>query len=325
MFNAFRSGNPFSVFLLLIYTFVLKLFLFFHPIAPLVKGTDGLFYRVLMRYLLHYLSPTGIGFSALAVAFIFIQASLLNRIVYTSRLLPKHTYFPAMSYVLLTSFFREWNQFSSALLVSTLLIWAFAQMLGLYGKSNARGTIYNIGFIIGLSGLFYFPAIIFMILALLSLLINRTFHFSEWLIALLGTLSPFYFLCAYLFLTDQTLLILQIPVIGLSYPQLQQASLAIVVLTICVLFFLASIFLLQRHFFKLLIQYRKSWSIVLCYLLVAIVVSFLNLTFSINTWVLAVAPLSIFMANVWWHVKRIAWGNLIHLLCLALAFVVEYW
>ena len=203
MTGTFKANNPYNTFLLLVYGVFLKLPMFLHPVKPVPQLTDGF----LFRQLLLQLNPIGTKLPALYpfIAFILLytQAITFNQMANAQRLMQKPNYLVGMSYLLLTSLFKEWNVLSAPLIINTLLVWVWARMSSLNNTQKAMGMLFNIGIAIGISTFFYFPSIAFAALIILGLVLIRPFKLSEWLIALFGIIAPYYFLLSYLFLTDK--------------------------------------------------------------------------------------------------------------------------
>lgn len=323
MIRFFRSGNPLTVLLLFIYTLFVKFYYLLHPSSFLADGSEGLLYNWLTGWLEGIVGRSPIFFTTLALFFLFLQALLLNRIINAHRLFAKDTYLPAMSFLLFTSLLEGWNVFSPALLVNTLLLWIISSITELYMRNSARDVAFNIGFAIGLCGLCYFPAIIFVALLLASMLIMRAFRLAEWILGLLGLICPFYLLGTWLFLTDRWDLLQTLPRTGLHLPMITDYKVW-GALVVSLLFSVTGWLLLQRRLAKMLIQVRKIWACMLVYLLVAVFVPFFGLHFSPVYWVLAVLPASMFVANVFWTVTNNTFANAIHFVILAYVIVMQY-
>lgn len=323
MVRFFRSGNPLTVLLLLLYTLLVKFFYLLHPSPFMADGSEGLLYNLLVKWIQLLLGNSPILFTFLAVLLQWLQALLLTRITNRHRLFAKPTYLPAMCYLLFTSFLQGWNVFSPALLVNLIMLWVFSSITELYTRTSARDVVFNIGFALGVCGLFYFPAIIFCLLLLISLLIMRAFRLAEWIIALLGLICPMYLLGTYLFLTDQSALIWKIPGIGLNIPVITDYKVWGALIA-SLFFFILGWLLLQRTIKKMLIQVRKIWAVMIVYTFVAMIVPFFSIHFSPDYWVLAVLPISLFAGNVYWTVINETIANIIHFITLAYVIVMQY-
>jgi hypothetical protein len=319
----FRSGNPLTVLLLFIYLLFVKFYYLIHPSVYQADGSEGLLYTEITRWLENVAGKSAVFFTCLAMLLQFLQALLFTRIINAHRLFSKDTYLPAMCFLLFTSLLDGWNVFSPALLVNTVMLWIFSSISDLYMRASARDVAFNMGFALGLCGLMYFPSVLFLALLLLSLLIMRAFRLAEWIIGLLGILCPFYLLATWLFLTDRTGLILDMPVISFHLPAITDYKVWGALIA-NLLFFVTGWLLLQRTFKKMLIQGRKIWATTVIYVLVAMLIPFFSGHFSPNYWMLAVLPISLFAGNVFWTITNNTIANAIHVVILVYMVLMQY-
>lgn len=323
MVKFFRSGNPLTVLLLLIYTLLVKFYYLLHPSTFVADGSEGLLYDLFVKWIQRAIGNSPYLFTSLAILLLLLQALLVTKIVNHQRLFAKATYLPAMSYMLFTSLFEGWNVFSPALLVNLVMLWVFSSITLLYTRTSARDVVFNIGFALGVCGLFYFPSVVFCLLLLLSLLIMRPFRLAEWIIAVLGLICPLYLLGTYLYLTDQWSLFTKIPRIGINFPVIADYKVW-GALVVSIFFFVLGWLLLQSTIKKMLIQGRKIWSVLIVYVFVAMVVPFFNVHFSPLYWLMAILPLSLFVANVYWSIRNNTVANIIHFITLAYVIIMQY-
>lgn len=323
MVKFFRSGNPLTVLLLLMYTILVKFYYLLHPSTFLADGSEGLLYDLLVKWIQRVIGTSPYLYTCLAILVLLLQALLITKIVNHQRLFAKPTYLPAMSYILFTSLLEGWNVFSPALLVNLVMLWVFSSITLLYTRTSARDVVFNIGFALGVCGLFYFPSVVFCLLLLLSLLIMRPFRLAEWIIGVLGLICPLYLLGTYLYLTDQWSLFTKIPRIGINFPVIANYKVWGAMVA-SIFFFILGWLLLQSTIKKMLIQGRKIWSVLIVYVFVAMVVPFFNVHFSPSYWLLAILPLSMFVANVYWSVRNNTVANIIHFITLAYVIVMQY-
>lgn len=323
MIRYFRSGNPLTVLLLLIYTIFLKFYYLLHPSTYLTGGSEGLLYTLLVNWLKALVGNSPLFFTTMAILLQFVQALLFNKIINYHRLFAKPNYLPAMTYLLFTSLLDNWSAFSPVLLVNLIMLWVFSSLTDLYSRTSVRDVVFNTGFAIGVAALLYFPSVVFLLLLLISLLIMRAFRLAEWIIGLMGLICPIYLLGTYLFLTDRWSMLYSIPNIGLANPFVNDYKVwgATVV---CLLFLVAGWVLLQRALKKMLIQGRKIWSVSLVFVLVALVVPFFSVKFTPAYWLVAVLPISMFGANVFWSIRNNTIANAVHILVLGYVLLMQY-
>lgn len=323
MTGTFKSNNSYNNFLLFFYGALLKLPIFLHPKTPEAQQIDGFLYRAL----LDWLKPFGNGFPVIypLIAFflLYTQAISFNKLVNDHRLMQRPNYLTGMSYLLITSLFMEWNMLSSPLIINTLLIWVWAQMSGLYSNPNPKTALFNIGIAIGVATFFYFPSLAFAALIIFGLAITRPFKLAEWLLALLGIITPYYFLLAIVFLTDKWKGY-RFPGFAITYPVFNQNQWAYAALIIVLFTSIIGIFFVQQNFRRQLIQARKSWNLVFLYFMVALFVPFVNATHTFDYWILCAVPLSAFLGAAFLYPSKNWFPLVLHWLMVGFVIVISY-
>jgi Family of unknown function (DUF6427) len=322
--GTFKANNPLNTFLLFIYGLLLKFSYFSLLPIPITKKTDGILYKDLLLGLQTISNNSPFVYSLITYMLLFTQAISFNKIVNDQRLIQRPTYLPAMSYLLITSMFPEWNILSSALIVNTLLIWVWFKIYRLHNTLHAKTGLFNIGMIIGISAFFYFPSLAFTLLIVLALIVIRPFNLTEWIIALIGIITPYYYLLMWLFLSDNFKFYkFQVPAIG--YPRFHQTywegAAMILILTI----FLTGAYFVQANIRKQAVQIRKSWSLILIYLLIAVFIPFMNDTRSFQNWIVTAVPLSAFTAAAFLYPSKKWFPFLLHWLMVGFVIVISYY
>ncbi len=297
--------------------------MFLHPTIPVPQQTDGFLFRALLQQLL------GIGLSfpsvypIIAFLLLYTQAISFNKLANDERLMQKPNYLTGMSYLLLTSLFREWNILSAPLIVNTLLIWVWANMSGLYSTKNARATLFNIGVAIGVATFFYFPSIAFSILIIMGLTVTRPFKLAEWLVALLGIITPYYFLLAYVFLTDKWKGY-KLPGFSVGLPKFYASHWAWAAIIFVLAMTVIGLFFIQQNFRRQLVQTRKSWNLVFLYCLVAVFIPFINTTHTFQYWILCAVPLSAFVGTTFLYPTKKWFPSVLHWLMVGFVIAFSY-
>jgi Family of unknown function (DUF6427) len=321
--GTFKANNPYNTFLLLIYGMLLKLPMWLHPKVPQHQLIDGFLYKALLQWLKPIAGGFPVLYALIAFFLLYTQAVSLNKLANGLRLMQKPNYLTGMSYMLVTSLFAEWNMLSAPLIISTLLIWVWARMSSLYNDSNVQTTLFNIGIAIGIATFFYFPAIAFVVLIMFGLLIIRPFKFSEWIIALLGIITPYYFLIAWFFLTNR-LSNYTLPGFALTIPKFTQTRWAYIAVIIVLLIAVIGFFYVQQNFRKQLIQARKSWNLIFLYLPVAVFIPFINATHTFEYWILCAMPLAVLLAAAFFYPTKRMIPLIVHWIMVAFVIVISY-
>ena len=295
--------------------------MFISPVVPLPQQTDGFLFKAL----LHQLSGVGkslpIIFPFLTFLLLFTQAITFNGLVNDQRLMQKPNYLTAMGYLLITSLFAEWNLLSAPLIINTMLIWVWLRMSKLYNDPNPKTSLFNIGIAIGLCSFFYFPSLAFALLIVFGLLITRAFKVSEWVVALLGIIAPYYFLLAYMFLNDKWQGY-RFPGVAVTLPHFYESRWALAAIIIVLFTCAAGMFFIQQNFRRQLVHARKSWCLIFLYLLIAVFIPFINASHSFVDWILCAVPVAVISAAGFLYPGKKWFPLILH--WLMVAFVIAF-
>jgi hypothetical protein len=321
--GTFKANNPYNNFLLFVYGLLLKLPIFFSPVVPQVKPMDGVLYKGLLSILSPLAGGLPVLYSCIAFSLLFVQALSLNKLVNAQRMHQKPHYLTGMAYLLITSLFSEWQALSAPLIVNSILIWVLSRLCTLHTNNRAKTTIFNIGFATSVATFFYFPSIAFILLIMVGLTIARPFNLPEWIMGLVGIITPFYFFASWLFLTDKWK-VYQYPEISVTLPRFHETKWAYAAIILVLLTVLLGIFFIQNNLRRQVVQTRKSWYLFYLYLFGAVLVPFLNATHSFSYWVLAAVPVSAIAASSFYYPDKRWFPLTIHWGMVGLSIVIGY-
>ena len=323
MTGTFKANNPYNTFLLFVYGILLKLPMFLQPKVPVPQQIDGFLYKAFLNWLQPFGNSLPVIYALIAYGLLYTQAVTFNKLVNDQRLMQRPNYLTGMSYLLVTSLFSEWNMLSAPLIINTLLIWVWARMSGLHNNPHPRTSLFNIGIAIGFSTFFYFPSLAFAALIIFGLALTRPFKLAEWLIALLGIITPYYFLLAWVFLTDKWKGY-KFPGFAVTNPKFNQTNWAYVAIIIVLFTSAIGFFFIRQNFRRQLIQARKSWNLVFLYLIVAVFVPFVNATHTFEYWILCAVPLSAILGTAFLYPAKKWFPLLLHWLMVVFVIVINY-
>lgn len=324
MVAIFKQKNPGNAFILLLYALALKFPFFMRPEKPMVNEGDNYIFNIVVKAIESLTGGSVFIYSILAFLLLFVQATLLNRISNSIKLLPRSNFLIGMSYILITSLVHEWNLFSAPLLVNSLLIWIWYRLTTMYNHNNPKTAIFNVSMLVGILPLIYSPAVAFLLLLIFALIVTRPFRITEWLVALLGFTTPYYFLFVVLFLTNQWNWHKVIPVISFHLPHLPSSLWVTGGITFMVIPFLIGAWYAQANIGKMLIQMRKSWSLLLMLLIVSVLIIMLNPGSNYLSWLPAVVPLAAFHGAAYYYLPGRWFPSLLHWVIFAFAIVLNY-
>ena len=326
MVKLFRNSNPGIFALLIIYGVILKIPVFLHQPPIFLHSayplTDMVIYWVNKVYTATWLQ------TAIALFLTFAQAFYLNYFLNDIRFIPKTTFLPAFVFVLLSSLFNQLSFFSPQLLSLCFLLPILHNTYLFYKKENASGLLFDTAFMTGILCLLYFPAIIFIIFLLGSLLTTRRFSIKEWSLCLLGFLIPFILVIAYLYWTDDLKYINSVVDFSRKYfltISIKALSLQLT-LTLAMLFllFVWSFLVIRQNFFKTLVQWRIYINVTLWFLVCGTIGMIFGLQISPASLWLIIIPLSAMIGYNFSELKQVRWAEYAHLLVILLILVFNF-
>ena len=323
MTGVFKSNNPYNTFLLLVYGLLLKLIMFIHPQIPLPQQTDGFLFKLLLSQLSGVGSSLPIIYPLISFILLYTQAITLNALVNQHRLMQKPNYLTGMAYLLITSLFAEWNIISAPLIINSFIIWVWSRMSKLYNEPSPKTSLFNIGMAIGISSFFYFPVISFSALVVVGLLITRPFKLPEWVVALLGLASPFYFLAAYVYITDKWQGY-HFPGVAVTFPRFIESRWALAAIFIVLFISSTGFVYVQKNFRRQLVQARKSWNLIFLYLLIALFIPFINASHSFVYWILSAVPIAVIAGAGFLYPQKKGFPLILHWLMVAFVIAFSY-
>jgi len=320
----FRQKSPGNIIVLLFFGLLLKLPIFLYPKQIAATQNDEDFYQWLLSIINSFHQNNAVFCALLAFLLLYVQALMINYLVNENRLLTKQTFLPAMAYLLLTSLMPEWNYLTSPLVATTFIVWILIKLLSLYNVAGGRGQIYNTGLLLGISSYFYFPSASFLLCIILGLIILKPFRLNEVILLLMGCLTPYYFIGAYLFLKGKLSFANFFPHISVQVPEVKSTLwLALGILLLAIPFLIGGFFI-QRHLHKMLIQVRKAWSILLIFLVLAFFVPFVNSNSSFSNWILLAIPFSCFHASTYFFPAKKWLPHLLFFLTVGYILYLQY-
>lgn len=317
MVSFFKERSAPSVFLTVIICLALHVFFLVKPPLIITSPTDGLIYYLLQPLV----KLPAVAISILYFLVVIVQALRINYVLNDARMFQKTPFTAALAYIMLTAVWPACNNITGALAVNSLFIWLLFRIVKLYNINQPKTLVFNIGLISGSAVLLYYPAAGIIPLVFIALAITRPFRINEWLVLLLGIITPAYFWGCYLFLTDQlAVLKTVISLIQWQHIAFGPVKAAATALGGAGLVILAGIAGWQSNRNKL-IQARKMWSVIFIMLVLALPPVF----FIKNAWpyavLLASVPASALAANAFLYQRGILSALLFWLMAAVIVYV----
>lgn len=319
MLQLIRNNTPYAVIILFIFALVFKLQALSHPVMPV--ALPGNFLYDLILYWLHFLfGSNAFAYAMLALIQLFGQALYLNNIATRRKMFLKPMYNVAYIYIAVTSVAPALSQFSEVLLANWLLLAALDILLGLHQTAQPRKNVFNAGYLLGIAALLHFPAIWLGLMLLMALLLLRTFNPGEWIVSLLGLITPLYFAASILFIIDKFELLNLWADVHFWFPESKVIYPLYTFGTIggIALLFLAGAFVLQSTMGRTSVFMRRNWTLISFYILISVIVVLTSSKTQGGAWLAAMPPLSLVMVQPLYMEKNKRFSNFIFYFSLAL-------
>jgi hypothetical protein len=307
----FRNNSPFTVIVLFIFALLVKFPVLLHPIAPDPVAGHFLF-NYIIKGLFFVFRHGSFAYTFLAIVILFLQSLYLKGITTRHKLFPRYTYIPSFVYLLLTSVYPPFNGFNETLLVNWFLLGAMDIMFGFTQTNQPRKLIYNASFLLSVAALFQFTMFAFFLLLLVGMVMFRSFNLGEWSVAIMGYVTPCYFLASILFLSDKFGLYKEWPHIGFSLTS-NIASPFYLILTLAGILILLTcgLYAMQQNVAMSNIYIRRDWIAVSFYLIISVFVAVLTDPGIKTAWLIAMPALSIIISHALLLEKNKRFSNFI--------------
>ena len=272
MVAIFREKSAVSVFWLILLSIIIHGHFIVSPPQAVVNNNDVW----MKQFLLPITTLPALGLALLYHAIVIVQALRISAVLNNLRMFPKVYFIPALCYLLLTSLYPAWNNVTPSLLINFIIIWLFALLARLYSSPQSKPLIFNIGLLVGTIGFVYSPSLFLLPLCFIALTLLRAFRFNEWMILLLGILTPAYLLASFLFLNDNlTGFTKTLPHFHIHTINLQKHTPYLIAIAAGGLLIVWGIAAWQSNTGKMIIQIRRCWSVLFLMFLFSIPLLFL--------------------------------------------------
>lgn len=320
MIRLFKNSHPLSILLLVIIAAI-----------PYYSVTTSGWHTTLLvdnkLFLLNFLEITGSFFEKPVVlnllastAIVVIESLLFNKIINDQKILDRPGFLPALSYVLMSSLVPLHYQ-SYMLTINGMLLLSISNILSVYKKQKVNDSILIAYFFVGVITCFstsYLPLCIWLFI---SMFIMRPTSLREIMLAIIGLILPLYFLVSILYLSSklsQTTNFQQIK-FSMTFPQLD--ILSWVKIAFFLLMPLIGILGSIRTVGKMLIQGRKTYTVMFVLFICVVLINLISLANFPFTLYLLVIPSGFLITPLFLSSKKIFWPNLLLLLLIFLCFL----
>lgn len=305
MIKFFRTLQPINIILLIVYAIFMRLAIFYH----LPNQLTTIYLEPYADQIFHLSSLQLSPFSNIVIALfiVIIQALLFNFIVNKHNLLPKASYLPALMYVTGSSLFLPYLTLSPTLLCNFIVIVVLSKLLDLSKTSNAIPLVYDIGLLIAIGSLIYFPFTLYLIMIWLSLMLYRPFSGREWVSGIMGFLTIYLFVAVYYYWYNILPSFMDIwnPLTN-NFAEILKINFNDYLTLIPLFILLILAFLnIREHFFKTFISTRKAYQVLFFFLLISLASYYTKPIAGIDHFLLCTTSGSVLLAFYFTTAKKV--------------------
>ncbi len=245
---------------------------------------------------------------SLGLVLILSQAIHLSFVCNKHEVLYRNSFLPGLFYLVLACSIPQFISFHPVLIINSILIFTLNKIFRLYKNDTPLAWDFDTCVLLSIMTLFYLPAIIFLLLYAISLIILRPFSWRDWVVGFMGFMTPVFFVLLYFFLTDRLPEIKQLiystelnrkfnikNVVPAGYP--------LTILWVVVLFIL-SLFRLQLNFQKNAAKTRNYQLVIIFYLIIALLMIIFTPAEMLFRFTILCIPLSIIIAYYFLTAKK---------------------
>jgi hypothetical protein len=201
LLNLFRINSIFAFVCILLFTLVLRISPFFHPVTAIASPNTPL-----AQYFYYWFDISAqFSFTQYIITslLVFTQALLVHFMASTHTVLFKTNPMPALFFVIINSIFPEQLFLSPQLIANTFLLFMLFRLFYLYESESPILLVFDAGLFLGFGLQFTYDVWIYLPFIVTSIVTLTSFSIRYLLIAIIGMLLPAYFVGILFYLTDQ--------------------------------------------------------------------------------------------------------------------------
>jgi hypothetical protein len=253
---------------------------------------------------------------------ISVQAIYLNQLIIKFEIFPRISFLPALFFVTLSVLFPEIEKIQPQLFVNLILLVVLDKTFSMYKNPEPMREVFDSSFLLGIATLLQGSSIAFYIFLLLAFITLLPFYWRVWVISFIGFTLPFYFISVYFYWMEQLGLFWNLKIHAsfslVKFLPLHLSIQQIFVLILIALLLLFAVRSVSKHFYKNVIRTRKYFQLIFTLLFTGIISLFLAETFSLQSIIPLLIPISIIVAYYFLQIKRIVLAEFFYALLVVL-------
>ena len=168
--------------------------------------TDASLINYREHILYYYFFGSGISFTlnqVITLTIVLTGAFFVNFLCIEQEITSKTNYLPAFFYILLAFSSTTKNIVEPILIANLFILPSLYFLINSYRRDDALAEFFKAGLFMGLASFFCIHYIIIFPLSFISLIILRPFNWREWIVTLLGQITPLYIYLSVCYLIDK--------------------------------------------------------------------------------------------------------------------------
>ena len=198
LLNIFRINNHIVYVYLIVFSLCLGIFATNFSAQAAVFSDSALSYIFL---------PVNFGWLAKTSGVLLLLTNIIvfDLLLTSQEVSEKNNHIPALLLGIFLSYATSQNSLHPLLFAQLLLSISIWRFLSVYKSDRAFSAVFDGAFSLSAAAILYPPYILFLLLGFIGLLTLRSFSLREWVLTLVGIITPYFFYFSLLFLFDKSL------------------------------------------------------------------------------------------------------------------------
>lgn len=195
----FKSNQPYVLIFLPLIALIFWGYAFFN-----YSGTEVQYGGPLFNYLLSLTAHSNWLSSLISLIVVLLSAIILNGLYNQHEFTDRGNYLPALLFLFFNSFYIALVGLTPIQFANLFILLVLRRILLMYHQNSVFSELYDSGALLGMASLFYPPILITFPFIWTALIILRPFFWREWILPVLGVITPYIFVFAYYFWVDKS-------------------------------------------------------------------------------------------------------------------------
>lgn len=312
MLQLFKTYNPIVIVLLLILAGALSYnsFLGIQPFSDLSAGGQMPLYKLIASWIQS--QPNWVSITVMLVL-ITIQIFIFTTLDFRFSITHNKSFLVAFIFLLLVLSFPSLNVLLPAHFANVLILMGINKIFQAVTREKAHYIIFDSSLYFSIASLFYFYSYFLFAFVIIALIITRKFYFREWIISILGFITPYIFLYAIWYILKGE--IFNLPqFIDISLIHLNKIIFnthTIIYYSILLFYILIGSYVVISILPTISIANRNYFKLFFWLFLLSVIILFIHPGASFQLFIVMTIPLSILFATSFQHIKSKWWNEIL--------------